>query len=148
MSQHREDIRADTETAPWPHRPPRPSDDSPVYSSPVQLISADLRSRVGCGVKMNFNGIVMSSRKLYMKAWRLITKQRLLRVRCANPIIWWTSAREKVCYYTPLGNKNVTYTWWGCFSSSPPTLLSMFKHGWNTVFVRHNMKVDLLLQIW
>lgn len=38
-----------------------------VYSSTVQLISADLRSRVRCSVKMNFNGVVIRSLMVQME---------------------------------------------------------------------------------
>lgn len=64
--QHRGESRADTEMALWPHRPTEPSDQASVYSLPVELISADLRSGVECSIIVNFNGAVMSVLRLHM----------------------------------------------------------------------------------
>lgn len=109
--QHRGESRADTEMALWPHRPTEPSDQASVYSLPVELISADLRSGVECSIIVNFNGAVMSVLRLHMteivKANPAIESEA-----CANPVIWWASVGEGgVCYYYTLKNKPVTYIW-------------------------------------
>lgn len=71
-----------------PEDPPRLPDTASVYSSRVQLISADLRSRVRCRVQTNFSRAAIRSVRLEMEN---LGKSR----KVSNRKLFWERGRER-----------------------------------------------------